>query len=183
MAEKYIDLSQLRTVPHSRYGVKIDWKSSEGSVLDFKYDDIAGKLKILEYIDGYHVKIEINGEVHIVPPERIKKCELGNVFKLYNRDYIHNVGDIVQTRSGRLKILSHCYKWVNISKEWKRRAYNYECLDCGNIDIIAEQDLSKGNGCSCCANQKVVTGINDMWTTAPEIARLLLRKEEGYHID
>lgn len=182
MAEKYIDLSQLKTVPHSRYGVKIDWKSSEGSVLDFKYDDIVGKLKILEYIDGNHVKIEVNGEVHIVPPARIKKCELGNVFKLYNHDYLYQVGDIVNTRNGKIKILKHGYKCINESKGWKKRSYDYECLDCGYTDIIAEHDLSKGNGCSCCANQKVVTGINDMWTTAPEIARLLLRKEEGYHI-
>lgn len=183
MAEKYIDLSQLKTVPHARYGEKIDWKTSEGSILDFKYDNIEGKLKILKYIDCHNVKIEIKGETYIVPPERIRKCELGNVFKLYNHDYLYQVGEIIQTRNGKLKILGHYKKIANASKGLERRAYNYKCLDCGNIDIISEYDLSKKkSGCSCCANQKIVTGINDMWTTAPEIAKLLLNPDDGYHV-
>jgi len=41
-------------------------------------------------------------------------------------------------------------------------------------------NLIRGNGCPVCSNHKVMIGINDMWTTAPEQAKLLANSEDGY---
>ena len=40
--------------------------------------------------------------------------------------------------------------------------------------------LSHNSGCPYCANKKILVGYNDMWTTAPEIAKLLVNPEDGY---
>lgn len=39
---------------------------------------------------------------------------------------------------------------------------------------------SSGNGCPYCSNQKVLVGFNDMWTTNPKLASMLLNVEDGY---
>ena len=35
-------------------------------------------------------------------------------------------------------------------------------------------------GCGCCNGKVVVKGINDMWTTNPELAKLLVNPDDGY---
>lgn len=40
--------------------------------------------------------------------------------------------------------------------------------------------LSHDSGCPYCTNKKVWIGYNDMWTTAPEIAKLLVNLEDGH---
>lgn len=40
--------------------------------------------------------------------------------------------------------------------------------------------ILNGHGCPYCCNQKVFVGENDMWTTNPEIANMLLNKNDGY---
>lgn len=179
MADKQINIEVLPTKKHKRYGEIIDWKKSVGLTLDFQYDEIHGIVKILDYIDGNHIKISVNDGEYIVSPERIRKCEFGNILQRYNNDFVFGINDIVTTNIGKIIIKKQIHKIIN-NKGWKRRAYQYECLICGNMDEIFEQDLSRGKGCNCCANQKLVVGINDMWTTAPEIASLLYNPNDGY---
>lgn len=40
--------------------------------------------------------------------------------------------------------------------------------------------FSHNSGCPYCANKAVLIGYNDMWTTAPTIAKLLVNPEDGY---
>lgn len=183
MRKKYIDLSELKRIPHSRYGEIIDWKSSEGLELNFQYNEIKDILKIIKYIDGNHIEVEVKGNKHVVNPKAIKNCELGFVLGILNRNYLYNIGDIIHKEKGNLLILGQCYEYRKGG--CRNRAYKYKCLTCGNIDIVLEANISKDNkgyGCSCCSGQKVVKGINDMWTTDPELASLLLNKEDGYTV-
>jgi len=41
-------------------------------------------------------------------------------------------------------------------------------------------NLLNGQGCPVCSNHNVLRGINDMWTTNPELAKLLADPEDGY---
>lgn len=50
---------------------------------------------------------------------------------------------------------------------YENKLYKYKCLKCGDEDYKAGNLISKGIGCSCCSNRKVVKGINDIPTTAP----------------
>lgn len=38
------------------------------------------------------------------------------------------------------------------------------------------------NGCPVCANKVIIKGINDLWTTHPNIAKLLTNPKEGYSL-
>lgn len=94
--------------------------------------------------------------------------------------HIYQIGEILKQRSGTIKILSHEYR--NDKNNWKYKIYKYKCLDCGNEDVIRESNLKRGQGCNCCAGNKIVKGINDMWTTNPEIAKMLKNSEDGYKL-
>lgn len=39
----------------------------------------------------------------------------------------------------------------------------------------------QGCGCSVCANRTILIGFNDMWTTNPNLAKLLLNPNDGYN--
>ena len=41
-------------------------------------------------------------------------------------------------------------------------------------------NLLRGDGCPVCGNEIVVRGINDIWTTDPEIGEMLDNPEDGY---
>lgn len=101
-----------------------------------------------------------------------------------NHDYKHHVGEIVKTKKGTIKILSLIK--ININRKSRKckkeceKGYKYICLKDKNIDIISEASLSMGTGCPVCSNRKVRVGINDMWTTNPEQAKLLADPDDGY---
>ncbi len=94
--------------------------------------------------------------------------------------HIYQIGETLKQRSGTLKILSQDYK-VN-KNNCKYKIYKYKCLDCGNEDTIRESNLERGQGCNCCSGNKIVRGINDMWTTNPEMAKMLKNSEDGFNL-
>jgi len=54
------------------------------------------------------------------------------------------------------------------------------CINCtGEWEPMA-QNLLRNYGCPYCANQKILIGFNDMWTTNPELANNLANPEDGY---
>jgi hypothetical protein len=66
------------------------------------------------------------------------------------------------------------------NKKDGEKIYDCKCLECKSKFPKIERQLSAGSGCPVCANKKVAIGINDMWTTAPELAELLYDKNDGY---
>lgn len=100
-------------------------------------------------------------------------------FKSRNLDYIYNMGDIVNVKSGEIEIIGHTKIPIKNSKSL-RRGYMCKCLNDGYIYEDYEYNISKGVGCAVCNNKIVVPGINDMWTTNKELASLLLNPEDGY---
>lgn len=80
-----------------------------------------------------------------------------------------NIGDIVTLKTGNVEILDYIEPAI----------YKYKCQNCGSIDTKNVSNFHR-TGCRICSNQRVVRGINDMWTTAPDIAKLLANKEDGY---
>ncbi|MDD3383940.1 MAG: hypothetical protein PHX46_03940 [Bacilli bacterium] len=57
-----------------------------------------------------------------------------------------------------------------------------KCKKCGGEWSPIANSLLRGNGCPyCCpAPRKILIGFNDMWTTNPELAKLLANPEDGY---
>lgn len=52
--------------------------------------------------------------------------------------------------------------------------------DCGHEWESPISSRTKGIGCPYCAGQKLLVGFNDMWTTNPELARMLSDPSDGY---
>lgn len=71
---------------------------------------------------------------------------------------------------------------IKIIGEYKRVKSRLlvKCLKCGGEWNPIAQTLLMGYGCPYCSNQKILVGFNDMWTTNPDLAKLLANPEDGY---
>lgn len=98
------------------------------------------------------------------------------------REFKYSIGDIITTNSDKkIKIIKQ-FRQKTGSESSNRKWYKYQCLSCGCESDMLEKYIITGHGCPvCCSSpQKVVIGINDMWTTNPEQAKLLANPEDGY---
>lgn len=85
----------------------------------------------------------------------------------------YKIGEILETKTGKIEILDRYIK------DGKYTFIKYKCLVCGCIDEKNISNILK-TGCRVCTNQRVVIGINDMWTTNPDLASLLENPDDGY---
>lgn len=107
------------------------------------------------------------------------KIVSSNTKKTRCRDFIYTIGEIITSENRSVKILSH----VRVGKN-RLKGYQYECINCKNVDKISEDNLKNGRGCNVCCtpSKKVLKGYNDLWTTDPEIATILKDKSIGHTI-
>lgn len=98
----------------------------------------------------------------------------------FTRQYCHkySVGDIIQVNTGNAEILDKTH--ITTKSGHKQRAYKIKCMICGYEYVDYGYCVYKGIGCGCCTGKAVVVGINDIWTTNAETAKLLLNVEDGY---
>ena len=57
----------------------------------------------------------------------------------------------------------------------------FECKY-GHIWTSAPHDILEGYGCPYCSGQSVLRGYNDLWTTNPDVAKMLADPNVGYEI-
>ena len=50
----------------------------------------------------------------------------------------------------------------------------------GHLFLITPDKIFVGQGCSYCSNRRVLVGFNDLFTTRPDVAKLLKNSEDGY---
>lgn len=90
---KKIFLDELpRLMKDSRSkGKYIDWNKSVGEIVSFIYDDIEGKIKILEYNTGI-LKVEYDENIYYINYEEFRKCCLGNIVEknTFNEEKYNN---------------------------------------------------------------------------------------------
>jgi len=161
------------------HNVKTDWNKSIGCKVNFIYDDIIGQIKIINYKDNI-ITIQYNDITHKLRRDHFIHCMFGGFIK---NKVIHkyDINEIISSSHGDIKILKQTKIKLNGKNKGKQcKAYLCQCLNDNYIWEINEFELSKGIGCPICANKKVIKGINDMWTTNPEQAKLLANPEDGY---
>lgn len=97
----------------------------------------------------------------------------GKIVSIEDRIYKYEVGQIVD----EVVILDKTI----IKRKHCEKAYKMRCIKCNytyeRMEYTIKNDKCK---CPCCANQVLVTGVNDLATTHPHIAKILKNKEEGY---
>lgn len=55
-----------------------------------------------------------------------------------------------------------------------------KCRTCGYKRNVIAGGLLKGGNCAVCSNKVIIEGVNDMWTTRPDIAYFLKDPTDGY---
>lgn len=153
----------------------INWTESVGYIVNFIYDDIIGKIKIIDYNKNKRsLHISFNENEICISSSNFIYCKIGQLLGTHSTKYKYNTNQILYNN---LKITKKVILPKGKSTE---KGYEYECLICGNKDKISEYNLNKGNGCNVCSGKKVLKGYNDLWTTHPHIAQLLKYPNIGY---
>ena len=173
----------LNKLPRWKKGVnkdKINWKESVGYIVKFIYDNVEGEVEIINYYkknNYFYLDIQYKNNIYTILRKMFESGHLGIILEFYTKKYKYNVNNVVKTKLSKLKILEQ----IRIGKN-NNKGYRYKCLNCGNEDTILEYQLKNGSGCNVCYNShtKTLKGYNDMWTTNPELAKLLVDPNDGY---
>ena len=163
----------------------INWEASVGLKIKFIYDDIKGELPILDVImlkgRNYIITEYEDCKNFNISTSSFSDCRIGGLLGSHTKRYKYNLGDILSIKSSQLEILKQI-KMSNKKNTRLEKGYEYKCLNCGNIDIASEGNLNKTQGCNVCCTptKKVLKGYNDLWTTHPDIAKMLKFPEVGH---
>ena len=90
------------------------------------------------------------------------------------KDFKYNIGDKIDN----LLIINRKRKLNN--RGVSQKYYNYICQKCTYSGNHTECELNEGKRCPVCAGKKVLVGYNDLWTTNPEVAKLLRNPDDGH---
>lgn len=165
----------IEELPHSKSGKQILWRDCIGYKIRFIYDDIEGWLEIV------NVKREKNDSILYLKylnrtfkmlTNNFVKCKYGKMLGKYASDFKIEIDTRFQDDKRDITIIDREIRKANRTdkKNENRKWYKYTCNVCGWTEgWIEESNILKGIGCSCCANQIVVQGINDIPTTNPEM--------------
>lgn len=167
---------------NSRYRGRINWRKCVGYKIKFIYDDIEDEIEIVSIdenstYEDLKLNLRYKDKIKLMDVRNIRNCRFGVLVgkHLEYGEFKYEINEIVNVKNSKLKLISKFnYK--------RTKYYTYECLVCGNKDKIREYCLCNGTSCNVCANKKVLVGFNDLWSTHPEIARLLKNKDDGYKI-
>lgn len=163
----------------------IDWVNSIGISVHFIYDDIQGELPILDIIRKKNITYIVteyrNCKNFSICSGSFTSCKIGELIGTYTKQYKFHVGDIcTSVGHGRIEILEQ--KRMPVLDGTTVKGYKYKCLHCENKDDISENHLIKKKGCNVCTGKNVLKGYNDLWTTQPNIAKMLKYKQVGNEV-
>ena len=117
-------------------------------------------------VDGGNLKD--NGELHT------SSCGCNRKVKIYNWD-INNIKKNIYDKYGdEFEILDKEYKNAREKMTFKHK--------CGYVFKTSYDNFMKNGGCKRCSGLVIEKGINDLWTTHPQIASMLIDQEIGYNV-
>lgn len=180
--KKEIDLGCL-----PKKGKYTNWMGIHNQKVNFKYDDIEDfliiKYCIVENKETF-VVFDYKDEEYKLVNHRFYKCEFGSVLNRKSKNFRFNIKDVIHNINSDLVIIDRKTKERIRNEKYTetQKWYKYKCLKCGfdcgehykngkleNELWIEESQVLKKCGCSCCVDKSkvVVSGINDIPTTAP----------------
>ena len=130
-----------------------------------------------------------------------KECRIGKLLRQYTSDFKYEIGQVIKDNKRNLTIIDK--KKVQEERIDEKgykiivnlKYYKYHCNECGfycgehfkNQEHkeeywVAENNLTKGTGCPVCGSTSkiVVNGINDIFTTNPELVKYFVNIEDIY---
>ena len=176
MIKKQIFLDSL---PHK--GKLINWINSVGYKVPFIYEDIEGEVEIVDYDKNKTLlTIKYNNKKCKISTGGFTSCSFGNISNKITSDFKIEIG--TRFKDDKRDLIITDRKYIANKYGQKCKYYQYKCnkcgFDCGKYYSskykqykdefwIGENNIVNGNGCSCCSNNIIVEGINDIPTTAP----------------
>lgn len=186
-------LDDLPKYANGTYKGKIDWGSYIGYV-NFIYDDISGKIKIINYNKkGSILTVKYNNYETNIKTGHFSKGILGKILGEEAMSFVVDIGQTFKDNRRDLTIIDR--KRIRDKKGKIRTVYKYRCNTCGfncgehykNGGYLREHWvresnlLTQGRGCACCCStpQIVVTSINSLFITDMWMIDLGVDKEEA----
>lgn len=153
----------------------IIWKDTVNKNFSIRYDGIIYNFTIRKYDKEKRiVYFTDNKQEYHMYTSGLIKCNIGFITGMLTTKFKYSVGDFVNG----YKILDN--KRIKKKNGKTYRAYKVECVKDKYVTTVAESGLDRGDGCPVCDNKVIMRGINDMWTTSPELAKLLANPDDGY---
>lgn len=164
---------------------KVKWNDCYNINVNFSYCGIQDTLKIIKPCNNRKMLIEYKDTLYEISRDSLSDCKLQYIVGTRTHEFKYKVGEIIALKKGRFLIKEQLHKYKNKKyngeiKAYSNKAYKVECLDCGYDDIVMESKVSMLEYCPCCIHRKLLVGFNDMWTTTPEMAKMLKNPEDGY---
>ena len=176
---KKVFLDDLLRYKEGKYKGKINWKKCIGYKVKFIYDDIEGEVEINNYNSNkQQLEIKYNDIYFKLHTSSFSNCKLGELLGRNTKKYKYNIGDIIETKTGRIEILEQTRK-KNGSETQK--AYKYKCLIDGYEGIISEYGINEKQGCSACGNKIVRKGIDDIASLYPNLLKYFVNINDAYN--
>lgn len=163
----------------------IDWINTKGMYVDFIYDDISGKIYIKDIINEKpkykQLLVSYDSKETIIDVNSFKNANLGCIIGTFNRDFVYNIGDVIQDSKRNVTVIDR--KRID-ENNTKRKAYKLLCNNCHcESNFIKETSIvNKHTGCPVCSRvpTKIVVGINDIATTDPWMVDYFFNKDDGF---
>lgn len=138
-----------------RRGKMINWIKicKEHNKIYFVDNNKKDYMEAYEYIGGKNsrIKIKYKDDIYTIGTGNLCSNRIGAIIGNISLKHKYNVGDVVECKYNKVKILKKIY--VVASKITKKniRGYKIECMDCHSIREISEADLvHDGIGCNEC---------------------------------
>jgi len=127
----------------------IDWKNSIGKQIEFVYDDIEGKIEIINFCsNNRYITVKYNDSIHLIGAHNLLSARLGTVVGKKTSAFKLGLGDTIYDNKRNLTILDRKSRVTNGGRIEK--VYKCICNTCGFSKWITEsQLLTKKSGCSC----------------------------------
>lgn len=171
---KKVFLDDLPKYSSGAYKGKINWSKCIGCKVRFIYGSIDDFVEIVQYNIPY-ITIKYNGMNYSMTTSSFLRGSMGLIIGKIRKEYLYNVGDIINTKNGQLEILEQ----VKVGKS-DVRGYKYKCKVDNYINITNEYNLKNGQGCPVCVHRAVKKGVNDIYTTHPELRNYFVNIGDSY---
>lgn len=109
---------------------------------------------------------------YLLKKHNCPKCERKRIIKNYTK-----------SQDAYVQELHNAHPDIILVGEYKNMSTKtlHKCLKCNyEWDMKPSKIYYKGNACPVCNKSVLKVGINDFWTTNPDIAKLLLNPQDGY---
>ena len=168
----------------SKNGKRIKWEYSIGREIKYNFNGVSDTIKILDYNkETGRLRISsIDKEFDVGRSYIVDGTVFNIIFKSDESRYKYQIGKNFKDDTRNITIIS---REIRELKERTRPFYKYRCNVCGwDCGWVSQSNIngSRPVRCSCCNGRTIVTGINDVATTNPELIKYFKDKKEANEV-